>query len=149
MKVEINQTINKIEITSKGKVEIKDNVMPIDIYKCKGGGGGDSRPYKVYTALLDFISGVPIAIVLENTLGFTINWSRIGIGHYNGTPVLGFFDIEKTLVFFSLPPDANGNNLVRAYTSGTVDIFSEVIGSGQQDILNEDGYMPIEIRVYN
>jgi hypothetical protein len=37
MKVEINQTINKIEITSKGKVEIKDNVMPIELYKCKGG----------------------------------------------------------------------------------------------------------------
>jgi hypothetical protein len=35
MKVEINQTINKIEIKSKGNVEIKDNVMPIEIYKCK------------------------------------------------------------------------------------------------------------------
>jgi hypothetical protein len=41
MKVVINQTINKVEIKSKGKIEIKDNVMPVEIYKCKVVEGGE------------------------------------------------------------------------------------------------------------
>ena len=41
----------------------------------------DSRPYKVYTALLTQSgTNAPVATVLENTLGGEIVWSRINPG---------------------------------------------------------------------
>ncbi len=116
---------------------------------------GDSRPYKVYTALLTQSgTDAPVATVLENTLGGTLVWTRDTTGQYTGT-LNGAFTENKTFITSqfnaTLTPPSGG------YISGilgerndndsihliTFDIPSTDTGDG---ILNET---PIEIRVYN
>ena len=49
-----------------------------------GQGGGDSRPYKVYTALLTQSgTGAPVATVLENTTGLNITYQYLLVGKYS------------------------------------------------------------------
>lgn len=54
---------------------------------------------KVYKALLSQSgTDAPTAIVLENTLGVTITWSRLSVGKYRGTftnPISGIFCYRK------------------------------------------------------
>lgn len=59
-------------------------------------GESVQRPYKVYTALLTQEgTNDPVAQVLENTLGGTPVWERIGQGRYNCT-LTGAFPEGKT-----------------------------------------------------
>jgi len=56
----------------------------------------DSRPYKVYTALLTQTgTDTPVATVLENTLGGTVVWIRDGVGSYSCV-LSGAFLANKT-----------------------------------------------------
>lgn len=58
----------------------------------------DSRPYKVYTALLTQTgTDAPVATVLENTLGGEIVWSYDGFGSYIGS-LNGAFTENKTFI---------------------------------------------------
>lgn len=115
------------------------------------------RPYRVYVALLSQ-SGTddPTAIVLENTLGWTPVWVRIGAGVYSTTHTSGFPQ-DKTFVL--LPAFGNSwqiggegaiyvqgvslpsNSAVRVYTTN-----DPVSGDNNDDILF---LHPIEIRVYS
>ncbi len=59
------------------------------------------RPYKVYTALLSQSgTNAPTAIVLENTLGGTVVWTRTGTGNYTAA-LTGAFTSNKTAFFIN------------------------------------------------
>lgn len=81
----------------------------------------NARPYKVYTALLTQSgTSAPVATVLENTLGGTIVWSRLGTGSYaaNHSGIL----LDKTISFaqttitgfINIQP---GSGLINLYTN--------------------------------
>jgi hypothetical protein len=54
-------------------------------------------PYKVYSALITQIAtDAPTATVLQNTMGVTMTWSRIGTGSYKVTAGSGIFLSAKT-----------------------------------------------------
>lgn len=61
--------------------------------------------YKVYAAWLvannSFSGNAPEAIVLENTLGADIVWTRYSAGVYNGTPTINVFQQGKVVVLFN------------------------------------------------
>jgi hypothetical protein len=110
----------------------------------------DSRPYKVYTAILNQSgTSAPTAIVLENTLGQTPTWSRNQIGQYTLTVTGSILTLDKTISIISNgwvgtavtnSHPANANSVV-------VETFSTIDSSGRlDDLLNKT---PIEIRVYN
>lgn len=118
----------------------------------------DSRPYRVYTALLTQTgTDAPVATVLENTLGKTINWTRFSAGIYRGTFSSAYtgdldkimFDSRETLEYNSL----NNSFSIRQSISETrvslstyvVDLSTGVKSNSDINIL----YKPIEIRVYN
>jgi hypothetical protein len=71
--------------------------------------GGGTESYKVYTALLTQTDeDAPIAIVLENTLGATLSYSRTNIGQYVITTT-GTFPQDKTWAVINTPSyDGNG-----------------------------------------
>jgi hypothetical protein len=109
----------------------------------------DSRPYKVYTALLNQTgTNAPVATVLENTLGVATVWTRFGVGQYICTS--NAFIAGKTTV-----------QITR--TNPTIPDFSINMGgqfSGTNTVgittFNTTGYLDgqltsatIEIRVYN
>ena len=108
---------------------------------------GGALPYKVYTALLTQ-SGTddPVAIVLENTLGGVVVWTRQAAGYYWGV-LNGTFPRNKTICI--------GNSY-----SGTVNIVNDEINEPSDRILlkskdytgaETDGLFylsTIEIRVY-
>jgi len=109
------------------------------------------KPYKVYTALISQTgTSAPTVIVLENTLGGTPVWSRIGPGVYSGL-LSGFFTANKTTVIFT-----------KQYTvpTGGTDIFTAAgcgsINSIDLSTANTAGLVDgvlskatIEVRVYN
>ena len=108
----------------------------------------DSRPYKVYTALLTQSgTNAPVATVLENTLGGNVVWSRGGKGYYIATSS-GLFTIDKTGVF--IEPSSNlaitGYFQVQDKTINTVEITTaDKIGTADNGLYKTS----IEIRVYN
>ena len=106
----------------------------------------NSRPYKVYTALLTQSgTNAPVATVLENTLGGTVVWTRTSNGVYVGT-LAGVFTENKTFttntfgVFSGLAQfssvSVNTVNINTTTSSGTL----------TDGFLNRNS---IEIRVYN
>jgi len=109
----------------------------------------DSRPYKVYTALLTQTgSGAPTVTVLENTIG-DIVWTRLSAGLYNGT-LTGAFLASKTAVYLT-----NGGNIatpaifnIYADTVNTISLKSIASLSGMvaDSLVNT---ATLEIRVYN
>ena len=105
----------------------------------------DSRPYKVYTALLTQSgTNAPVATVLENTLGGTVVWSYVSIGQYRGT-LTGAFLSNKTVVFLT--------NVYGKYflTGGRENDNSVMIGTQAPNGGSTNGDLSnssIEIRVY-
>lgn len=134
------------------------------------------RPYKVYTALLTQSgTDAPVATVLENTLGFDIQWQRLQSGFYyahiydtdetsKSNCFIGGFkqqnDIPSTItdvsVFLRRDEDSdlpNGTNVIiwlktisALYNEGNVSLNYNFIDDSTFLILNNT---PIEIRVYN
>ena len=104
-------------------------------------GGG--LPYKVYSALITQTgTNDPTVIILENTLGETIVWTRQFAGSYLGTST-GTFTANKTSVSLTsrgvIFKDCYNNIIeIGTYISSTV--------TGADGLLNRE---LIEIRVYN
>lgn len=111
----------------------------------------DSRPYKVYTALLTQSDlADPVATVLENTLDGTPVWTREDVGVYKATLTSAFVQ-NKT--YITIGTSAEGVDDTQVSSSGkysdadTIKIFVNDL-----DRVGYDGYLygaPIEIRVYN
>lgn len=116
----------------------------------KGQLDANSRPYKVYTALLSQSgTSAPTATVLENTLGGSIVWTRNNIGQYVGT-LTGAFTDQKTIIFVnrSNPAatafDTNmAANVININTVGYTTFSNSAYVDGQTNSAS------IEIRVYN
>ena len=119
----------------------------------------DSRPYKVYTALLtqqDIVGEVPPQVtILENTLG-NIEWIYESTGCYRAI-LPGVFLEDKTYFsittsFYSLLP-AGGHTLLPLLITRLDNDSIEVQSFYQIDPFEgRDGalyFTPIEIRVYN
>ncbi|QMP84784.1 DUF285 domain-containing protein [Flavobacterium phage vB_FspP_elemoA_8-9A] len=113
--------------------------------------GLDTRPYKVYTALLSQTgTNAPIATVLENTLGGTVVWSYVDIGTFSGITT-GKFLNNKTYLYINSASET-GNMLdglagVSKISEDEINVITVSSGADvSNDILNQAS---IEIRVYN
>ena len=108
----------------------------------------DSRPYKVYTALLSQSgTDAPTAVVLENTLG-DIVWSRSEEGVYVGT-LTGAFKEGKTFLISKFK--TNSTDDPSSYSISDAGVNAVYVTSESSDVL-QDGILystPIEIKVYN
>ncbi len=103
------------------------------------------RPYKVYVALLNQTgTSAPTAIILENTLGGTIVWTRNNTGYYTGT-LTGAFTIDKTVLFNNNPIGGVFTNVL-ASSIDTITVQTRDFSNAQKD----DGLFvtSVEIRVY-
>jgi hypothetical protein len=108
--------------------------------------------YKVYTALLSQTGeNAPTAIVLENTLGGNIVWTRIDEGVYIGTLSNSFIE-NKTGVIINNTAYASDNQIttVDVLTTSTVNIQTSRTTEGVFGLKDSCMYNNlIEIRVYN
>lgn len=108
----------------------------------------DSRPYKVYTALLTQTgTNAPTAVVLENTLGGTIVWARVGTGAYSATLTGAFSNYSKVYATAALN-DMAANAPIQFLSGGdanTMYLYNRINASTGED----NFYSFVEIRVYN
>jgi hypothetical protein len=99
--------------------------------------------YKVYTALLSQSgTNAPVAVVLENTLGFTPVWSRTGIGTYHLT-YAGGFTANKTWVNVQ---GENGSIDYLAYDDGDTNVVYLSTAPSDSQM---SGVTSFEVRVYD
>lgn len=101
---------------------------------------------KVYTALITQSgTAAPTAIVLENTLGGTVVWTRSSTGIYLGT-LTGAFTLDKT---FCLSEPSTHPSFI---STTRLDANSITIATDNSAGVVVDGYLnnaTVEIRVYN
>ena len=108
--------------------------------------GGDSRPYKVYTALLNQSrTDAPVATVLENTLG-DIVWSRDSEGIYNAE-LNGAFMENKTFGIFNYSL-SQGDEIFMTIENLDINIV-QLINRTSTSAVQDTFSGQIEIRVYN
>jgi len=102
-----------------------------------------SRPYKVYTALLNQTgTAAPTAIVLENTLGGTVNFEYNSLGTYSVTSS-ALFTLDKTTCI-----GANrgmGLTGCAVATTSSITLYTSYLGSLANGFLINTY---LEIRVY-
>ena len=110
-----------------------------------------ARPYKVYTAVLtQQNTNAPSAVVLENTLGGAVTWTRNSTGNYYGT-LNNAFPIQNKIALFqggtmwgTLPLKIIR---VQYLNSDTIQIFTQQATDGALVDSSLNG-TSIEIRVY-
>lgn len=127
--------------TGERYIELRGNLNVLGDLKQRGEpvGGGSSR-YAAFVALLSQSgTSAPIATVLENTLGGTVVFARVG----------GAFTVEKTVVFMT----GNGISQLGTIVGFTTGINAVVIKTvdATDSFAPVDGRMvgtSIEIRVY-
>jgi hypothetical protein len=110
-------------------------------------GTTNTRPYKVYTALLSQTgTDAPVATVLENTLNLNPTYFYNGEGAYHIEDLSGLFTINKTLVL----AQGTGSGVITININNTtlVEIGCNNINNGlvQDGLLSNSAF---EIRVYN
>ena len=106
-------------------------------------GGSLGLPYKVYTAKLTQTgTSNPTAVVLDNTLGGELVWTRQSKGTYRGTLIGAFSDSSKIL----FPYFFNGSKDIVSVSITNDDIITIATGAPTDDVLDDT---PIEIRVYS
>lgn len=82
----------------------------------------DSRPYKVYTALLTQTgTSAPVATVLENNTGYTISYAYGTTGTFSLTSSTSL-PLDKTAIFITNGGDTTNAVMSAVYASGTVTI---------------------------
>jgi len=106
----------------------------------------DPRTYKVYTALLSQSgTNAPVAVVLENTLGFIPVWTRNAEGNYGVTEVNGY-PLDKTTLMVTSYPDSDISGVVLGGNEIQLETYSKPFSSLKDGILDDT---TIEIRVYS
>jgi len=155
----------QISITSDGSgVKLSgDESSPgnFQFYGTNGSGTKgfhDPRPYAVYVANVTQSGGVdPVAVVLENTTGATLTWTRIGPGQYR-IAATGLFSTPSKL---SLPgarifvggDDSDlllGSSWIRI-DNNTLEMRTTELKLGfltQAEWNNTDDGFTVEIRIY-
>lgn len=108
---------------------------------------GAVQPFKYVALLTQSGTNAPTATVLENTLGGTVVWTRVGTGDYVGTLSGAFPNSLKTVIFGTLGSSGGfGQSLGASYMSvNSVNLRTSNSGG------NTDGALlsaQIEIRVY-
>lgn len=108
--------------------------------------------YKSYVATLkQSATNAPDATVLENTLGGTVVWARVGLGRYTATLTGGFPGSEKVVVKTSASRFDNFVDfklieiLAQRTDDNTIHLANLKNSSSEDGILSNDA---IEIRVY-
>ena len=110
----------------------------------------DSRPYKVYTALLTQTSqNAPVATVLENTLGGTLTFSRDDAGQYLITASDDVFVAGKTTASGVVFPAGDALVMAGAYSTDSTITLLSVGESGVPMEMTTEYPSFFEIRVYN
>lgn len=110
----------------------------------------DSRPYKVYTALLTQSgTDAPVATVLENTLGGDVVWSYENVGVYNGT-LVGAFTENKT--YTTITMDNNYDSVYKTIYASSEDAvqvqtYDDLTAGTPAD--TQLYFTSIEIKTYN
>ena len=105
----------------------------------------DSRPYKVYTALLTQSgTDAPVATILENTLGGTVVWSYDGFGSYIGS-LNGAFTENKTFIQATIEFASDATNVTtNRITNNTINYQTYLPGDGNYN----NSVVNLEVRVY-
>ena len=146
----INDIINNAKVNTEVLFEITEN----DLISLGSGGSSepvDSRPYKVYTALLtQSETDAPVATVLENTLGGEVVWSYMSEGFYKVS-----FENTSDKLSYKIGSGIDNSDIHNLSNIGV--IFSNVnelnILTYQLDTVTFKNNCllktPIEIRVYN
>lgn len=111
-------------------------------------GESASANYKIYRALItQTLTNAPTVIVLENTLGGDVVWTRDSVGYYIGT-LTGVFLLNKTFILTSFVELNQFEDKVYMYRENdNVIALRSYLGGTQDDGLIN--YFPIEIKVYN
>lgn len=110
----------------------------------------DSRPYKVYTALLSQTgTDDPVATVLENTLGVTITWSRTSSGDYEATASDDVFVENKTTAHGIITPAGDASTFTSYWIDTTTLQVVAISVNGSIEEATTDAPSFFEIRVYN
>ena len=117
-----------------------------DLISLSSGTGRDSRPYKVYTALLSQSgTNAPVATVLENTLG-DIVWSRDREGEFYADITGNLFTSNKT---FTTVTNIELSTLQFISIQSENQIYIEQVDSETLAYIDNMYKIPVEIRVYN
>lgn len=97
-----------------------------------GSTSGGSKKYKALIS--QTATGAPTAIVLENTLGGTLVWTRTGTGTYSGT-LSGAFDQNKTLS--TLQAGITGDTFARVWCAdaNTINVVTSSSGAPADSFL--------------
>jgi len=104
----------------------------------------DTRPYKVYTCFLSHVFGDPTALVLENTLGATINWTEDSPGIYQGTVSSAVLTENKTFILYNAGLNDDTAFHVQRNNTTLIGVSHRQLGVGVGGFEAN-----IEIRVYN
>lgn len=111
--------------------------------------GGAS--YKVYTALLSQSgTNAPTAVILENTLGGTVVWTRSSVGTYSATLTNAFPSNKTVIIYDGVRPLVSDLTNAGYYHIERSNNSTVSLNTGYFET-NSDGYLdlyPIEIRVY-
>jgi hypothetical protein len=113
--------------------------------------GLDTRPYKVYTALLSQTgTNAPIATVLENTLGVDVVWIKDHSGYF--LTEIPFVNQENTSVIVGKQFASGASDGIMSYTDVNRGVVALIVVDNFDSGTTVDGELnntPIEIRVYN
>ena len=140
----LQELINKI---AKSRYWDLPTMLGVVLQKLSG-QSGDSRPYKVYTALLTQTgTNAPVATVLENTLGYEPIYTYGNVGNYGITLNNALFG--KIVIVEQYKKMIIQNKIVESYVDNDDFIVlqsRDLTEVPADNILSDD---KIEIRVYS
>ena len=105
-----------------------------------------SLGYTVYTALISQAgTAAPSAIVLQNTTGGTITWSRASAGNYIAEISGTTYTSSKTAVFLG---NTSASNTIAAKATTTTKVGFEQVRNADDTSVDTLSTVSIEIRIY-
>lgn len=109
------------------------------------GGTPLGLPYKVYVAKLSqSLTADPTAVVLENTLGEEVTWTRAQMGRFFGSIPSGFVRDKTVVITFASGTDATATGLW--WDADNVAIVQKLYATGADT--DQMYHQYVEIRVY-
>ena len=144
IRVQTPEEDNKILFLNEdGDLVLKDDAGDIKYVTIS-----DVKPPKVYKALLTQTeTDAPTAIVLENTLGGEVVWTRTNVGEYRGTLDGAFAEDKVFAPGIVLSRESNDERFLSIYVN--IDYLS--VSVYDNTVTNIDNFfnVPISIEVYS